>query len=283
MAAIPTKLDKAKASTQPARAPSRGDCDPDESAHCATSDEEQSAPECTRQEGSACKRPLAVDDADASRRVSSRLSVSSICAADDAAPSSGDDAPAGEPPPDRKIWMRACNNCGHELHVRRTRCTECGTPQASKRAIATAKQEADRAAAAAVNADQMRQEAVAAASQLTNIITAAPPADVRDGNTDVAAASPPDAGSSTAPAPSAAATAPTERQAAAHTEAKTLADAMAQLSPEQLIKLRRIRKLRTLLSKIPAPVHAAGEPPSASSSSPQDDAISMLASVACSS
>ena len=36
--------------------------------------------------------------------------------------------------PERKIWMRPCNECGFELHVRRVRCTECGAPQMSKRA-----------------------------------------------------------------------------------------------------------------------------------------------------
>ena len=40
----------------------------------------------------------------------------------------------------RKIWMRPCNHCGEQLHVRRTRCTACGAAQVSKRAMTRAKE-----------------------------------------------------------------------------------------------------------------------------------------------
>ena len=52
--------------------------------------------------------------------------------------------------PGRRIWMRACNDCGNELHVRRTKCTECGSLQSSKRAVAAViEEDAARAATAA--------------------------------------------------------------------------------------------------------------------------------------
>ena len=50
---------------------------------------------------------------------------------------------ARQPDGERKIWLRECPHCGEELHVRRTRCTACGTAQISKRAMTTAKVAAD--------------------------------------------------------------------------------------------------------------------------------------------
>ena len=43
-----------------------------------------------------------------------------------------------EPPERRAIWLRSCNHCGVDLHVRRTVCTECGQRQVSKRDLALA-------------------------------------------------------------------------------------------------------------------------------------------------
>ena len=153
--------------------------------------------------------------------------------------------------------------------------------QASKRAMATAKEQADRVSAAAVDAERLRLETEVAADQLTRIIAAAPLAN--DRGEDVAAASSEHptmlATPSVTAAPSAAC-AQLPAAVAAHAKAKAVADAMANLSPEQLTKLRRMRKLRALLAKVPAAISAPVAPRVSASSS--DDAISMLASVACS-
>jgi len=202
-------------------------------------------------------------------------------------PPSGDDVSA--PSADRKIWMRSCNQCGRGLHVRRTRCTDCGSVQASKRAIATIKAEADRVAAAAIDADRLRQEAEEAANQLTRINGTRPPAGAGDSSTSATAVSPDDALVLLAAAPhvpvadgvAQSGTSAPAAAAVAQAKATAIADALAGLSPVQLIKLRRMRKLRALLSKMPADI-AASEG-AASSSDLAVDAISMLASVACSS
>jgi len=231
------------------------------------------SPERTPPVSGTLKRPLASMAASGTpRRVSSRLSM----------PGSPADAPASSPSgscgssPDRKIWMRACNGCGHELHVRRTKCTECGSLQSSKRAIATAKEEAERAATAACAASQLREEAEAAASQLTRIIAAAAPAEAIDA--DACATGP--APSSSAEGEVRAASAVSAKAAAAAARAKAFTETVARLSPDQLLKLRRMRKLRALLAKVPADAKPRAAVPVAN---PADDAISMLASVACSS
>jgi len=228
------------------------------------------SPERTPPVSGTLKRPLASMAASGTpRRVSSRLSM----------PGSPADATASSPSgssPDRKIWMRACNGCGHELHVRRTKCTECGSLQSSKRSIATAKEEAERAATAACAASLLREEAEAAASQLTRIIAAAAPAEAIDA--DACATGP--APSSSAEGEVRAASAVSAKAAAAAARAKAFTETVARLSPDQLLKLRRMRKLRALLAKVPADAKPRAAVPVAN---PADDAISMLASVACSS
>ena len=62
---------------------------------------------------------------------------------------------AGDGNPERKIWMRPCNECGFDLHVRRTKCTECGAVQMSKRAAEHAKVTAERAVIEALDEEQM--------------------------------------------------------------------------------------------------------------------------------
>lgn len=56
---------------------------------------------------------------------------------------------AGAGAASRPIWMRECNECGEQLHVRRTRCTACGAAQVSKRqceATSAAQADAEEAA-----------------------------------------------------------------------------------------------------------------------------------------
>jgi len=233
------------------------------------------SPERTPPVSGTLKRPLASMAASGTpRRVSSRLSM----------PGSPADATASSPSgssPDRKIWMRACNGCGHELHVRRTKCTECGSLQSSKRSIATAKEEAERAATAACAASLLREEAEAAASQLTRIIAAAAPAKAVDTDASVAGPAPSSSAEGEVRVASAvSAQQPSAKAAAAAARAKAFTEAVARLSPDQLLKLRRMRKLRALLAKVPADAKPRAAVPVAN---PADDAISMLASVACSS
>lgn len=173
-----------------------------------------------------------------------------------------------EPPsPDhRKIWMRPCNECGHELHVRRTKCTECGSIQTSKRTMLQAKEDKSKADERAYEEAQVREEEQEAASQLALIIEASSPERAASMKRASARAS-----KTTASSPAAA------RKAAA------LAASLKRLSPEQLAKLRRMHKLRALLSKLPPGVTLPAKPSLGGqpASSVDADAIAMLASVAC--
>ncbi len=72
-------------------------------------------------------------------------------------------------PTTRPIWLRACNECGAELHVRRRNCTECGAVQVSRRS----QREAEAAALAAKNA----AEAEDAAIGLTGLASVTKPAE----------------------------------------------------------------------------------------------------------
>ena len=58
---------------------------------------------------------------------------------------------------------------------------------------------------------------------------------------------------------------------------------LARLTPEQITKLRRMQKLRALLTKLPpgTKLPPPRQPAAASADAPEPDAIAMLASVAC--
>ena len=198
--------------------------------------------------------------------------------------------------PERKIWMRPCNGCGFELHVRRVKCTECGTVQMSKRAYAAAKdekiKEEERATDDMYKQAMAAEEAAEAASQLA-LICESP------GGTSThvrrAEAAPEES------TPNAAAmAAPPAPPSPAHSTSShaSVVSQLARLTPAQLTKLRRMQKLRTLLTKLPPGVTlprtlataddaatdgaAAAEAPAPSSGgSSSTDAIAMLASVAC--
>jgi len=187
------------------------------------------------------------------------------------------DTPASATSPERKIWMRPCNDCGFELHVRRVRCTSCGAVQMSKRAFAAAQEEKlrtdDRAnvEAKATEAKQVRvtAEAQEAASQLALIAEA---------SSDVSAA-PAATGAAAAATSSISPTSPVA-------SSPSVVSALARLTPEQLTKLRRMQKLRALLNKLPPGVKLPPRPAQRSSQASDaapatSDAISMLASVAC--
>lgn len=201
--------------------------------------------------------------------------------------------------PDRKIWMRACNGCGFELHVRRVRCTSCGEMQMSKRAYAaaleekrTAAEKADEEVALAYTSAEAQAEAQAAAeaeeaeAASSLALIASPAKKAPPARADAAAAA---AGASTvnvaddqptslpptSPAPS----------------SSSVVSQLARLTPEQITKLRRMQKLRALLAKLPPgtqlpasagrPAPAAGSSSSSAAHAPSADAIAMLASVAC--
>ena len=236
------------------------------------------------------------------------------------------------PPAERKIWMRACNECGHELHVRRTKCTECGTVQVSKRSVQMAEQEWQRAeelkaeAAAEAEAElELRAEAQTAASQLAAIADTQRSSAMTSSALTLLAAAPLCDDACAAAAPSSAPVSPDQQlkmlqeQAvlsaaataaegvgvgrhdsaeadAAPSEASTasasasasanarLVGALARLTPEQLLKVRRMHKLKALLTRLPE-----GTQPPRSRTAPQQpeappapatDAIAMLASMA---
>lgn len=199
-------------------------------------------------------------------------STASVADAAEASASTSSLSPSASAADDasRKIWMRSCNECGFELHVRRVRCTACGTLQTSKRAAAAAHEEKlkesrapDEPAAASSNAPVIA-EAEEAASQLAAIAEASGDGEAA-GAADVADAAHAAAGAELADA------APS-----------SLASALARLTPEQMVKLRRMQKLRALLSKLPAGVTLPPRPVAAADAAPAPaDAISMLASVAC--
>ena len=171
--------------------------------------------------------------------------------------------------PNRKIWMRPCNDCGHELHVRRTKCTECGSMQTSKRTLAATKEEEERTQEEEATAARLLAEAEAAASQLALIAETMPPP--QPGHRDAAAllsAQLADS-SSSAPVPAAGSMPDAAKRA------KELAEAVKHLKPEQLTKLRRLFKLKALLAKVPKGVS------SGASAGEAADALAQLASVAC--
>ena len=116
----------------------------------------------------------------------------------------------------RKIWMRPCNECGEELHVRRTRCTACGATQVSKRAITSTK-EVD-------GADQEAALGLASFAGASQVSSATPSPEPR----------------------------------------------RIELTPEQRIKLLRLRKLQILLALAPSVAPA-----------PLPGGVAMLSSVAC--
>lgn len=206
---------------------------------------------------------------------------------------------AGDGNPERKIWMRPCNECGFDLHVRRTKCTECGAVQMSKRAAEHAKVTAERAVIEALDEEQLRKEAETAASQLTKIFAAAPalpppppppPADTRL----AADMSMPPPSKAVVPAAS------QPKQSSSLPPAKVAAQkaAYAALSEEGKLKLQRLLKLRALLNSVPKSCHeelrelgrkkraaaAATTTKASAARSPATaaaaDAIAMLASVA---
>ena len=204
--------------------------------------------------------------------------------------------------PDRKSWMRACNGCGIELHVRRTKCTECGMVQMSKRAALTAKEEAVRHEQEARERAALAEEAERAASSLKLIAqTSAPsPEDaltllaVKQGaaakaSAAVEAPAAAEVAAPAAPAPAPAPALPDAPEAppaaasSAATRALALKQAMARLSPEAMLKLRRYHKLRALLEKVPAAVQAQlrAEESAACARGGAADAIAMLADAAC--
>ena len=199
------------------------------------------------------------------------------------------------PDSERKIWMRACNMCGHELHVRRTKCTSCGSLQMSKRTMLSANEEKERQERAARDQATMAAEAALAASSLKLIATqpslavdsAPATADayallaVNGTASDfeaVSSAAIVDEPAATPAEPTAAAVAPAAR-------AHAIAQAIARLSPAGLLKLRRLHKLRVLLTKVPAEAQGVLRAPpstrSAQGKAADADAIAMLASVAC--
>ena len=91
--------------------------------------------------------------------------------------------------------------------------------------------------------------------------------------------------------PAAAPAGPTAAAVAPAARAHAIAQAIARLSPAGLLKLRRLHKLRVLLTKVPAEaqgvLRAPPAPPappstrSAQGKAADADAIAMLASVAC--
>lgn len=190
--------------------------------------------------------------------------------------------------PERKIWLRPCNGCGFELHVRRTRCTACGVEQVSKRAALNAKEEAARAERQQLEAQRMAQEAEDAASSLKAISQLPSPAKPVVAAAAAAVAADEDEAPPAAEAPVIAApetTGPTSAAATA-TRAQAISAAMARLSPEARTKLKRLHKLRALLANVPAGVQATLGASgvmraAASGGGASDDAIAMLASVAC--
>ena len=229
----------------------------------------------------------------------------------DGAPFSG--ASSLTSPEQRKIWMRPCNECGHPLHVRRTRCTECGSAQTSKRTILAMQEEVHRAeqrekeaAALAQLKEAQKEEAQAAASQLALIFEAG--ASTQSTPAGLGSPNPFKAGGSAAPAPplpsphhAKAGASAASASAGAGAAAGAAAAPWAHLSPERLLKLRRLHKLRRLLQRLPPGVHlpdnpVAAEPseqagtprvrrsarsPGGGEPQPEADAIAMLASVAC--
>ena len=273
---------------------------------------------------SSLKRPLAMDKK--LRRVRGRGLTAQDLALE-SMPSSGDDV--SDSRADYNVGMRSCKDCGHELHVRRIRCTDCDSVQVSKHAIAIAKAEADGVTAAAFDIDRCHREAEAAASQLTSMnASVVSRADLDDHGAKVASQG------AAVTLPAVASFVPVAYNAhsgnaaalacdawpvswvgvpATGTKAKahaiTLAAvALAKLSPEKLIKFHRMRKLRALLSKVPANIddiamkqltkvrtyangialehhieHRHTRKLHALLSQVPNDAISMLASVACSS
>ena len=202
------------------------------------------------------------------------------------------------PDSERKIWMRACNMCGHELHVRRTKCTTCGSLQMSKRMMLTANEEKERQERAARDQATMAAEAALAASSLKLIATQPSPAvNSAPATADAyallavngtAAAFEAVSSAAIVDEPAAAPAGPTAAAVAPAARAHAIAQAIARLSPAGLLKLRRLHKLRVLLTKVPAEaqgvLRAPPAPPSTRSAqgkAADADAIAMLASVAC--
>ena len=197
--------------------------------------------------------------------------------------------------------MRACNMCGHELHVRRTKCTSCGSLQMSKRTMLSANEEKERQERAARDQATMAAEAALAASSLKLIATQPSPAvDSAPATADAyallavngtAAAFEAVSSAAIVDEPAAAPAGPTAAAVAPAARAHAIAQAIARLSPAGLLKLRRLHKLRVLLTKVPAEaqgvLRAPPAPPappstrSAQGKAADADAIAMLASVAC--
>ena len=241
------------------------------------------------------------------RRTSARLSAEPVASPLGRGAATSALSPGLSPglPSDRKIWMRACNQCGQELHVRRTKCTECGALQQSKRAAESA---VDAGGAAPLHKVRMPKDAERAASSLARIAEGAADAQgAADGAAEGAAdaserdalallavntkqesavreARPREARPLSAPGGS-----PSTKvsQGAPLARSQALAAAVARLPPAARAKLRRFHKLRSLLARLPEGVAGAkadgadGAAEAAGAAPAAADAISMLASVAC--
>ena len=267
---------------------------------------------------------------------------------------SGQHAPARAakwPPPERKIWMRSCNECGVELHVRRTKCTSCGSVQVSKResssplkhtaaadgTLVDALLDGAPASSPAPSSSIMAAEnmttraradkegAACASSALTLLAGAAPLSDAAcapaallsaatptakqslpaspDQPLLLASGAPGGAGAGASASAGAGAGGGTSAGAAAEAAASSgsspegaspalsrVVSALARLTPEQLLKVRRIHKLRALLARLPPGVMppasrrgggAAADPSGAEAPATAEDAIAILANVAC--
>mmetsp|Transcript_49012 Transcript_49012/g.127939 ORF Transcript_49012/g.127939 Transcript_49012/m.127939 type:complete len:281 (-) Transcript_49012:294-1136(-) len=185
------------------------------------------------------------------------------------------EAPAASPDSARKIWMRPCNGCGVELHVRRTKCPDCGSVQLSKRAALSAKEAAAREAVEAQEQARLAVEAEIAASSL-KLIAQAPKAAEPAMDASALPKGMPVSPSAQLPSPMASA-APTSESGTAGTaaaRAQAISAAVAKLTPEARTKLRRLHKLRALLANVPASMRSAAD------SGADADAIAILASVA---
>ena len=178
-------------------------------------------------------------------------------------PSSSAPSPSSQisPTQTRQIWMRSCNHCGMQLHVRRVRCTGCGQTQMGKKAWAAQQEEKKRAEALGIDAldadvpspskaTRVTRDAQAAASQLALIASPNKPE-----------------------------TAGEAEAAGEEADSVDVASRVARLSPEQLLKLQRMTKLRALLARLPPDVKLASA--RAASTASAADPIAMLASVAC--
>lgn len=198
------------------------------------------------------KRPRRIDntpDARQPRRQMPRLSPAA------SSPGCSEGAAASSEGAERKIWMRACNGCGVELHVRRTRCNSCGAVQTSKRALATAKAEADAKEAQVVAEARTRVEAEAAALGLASFAEAK----ASEASSASALAMLASGASSSAGG--------TAQRSGLSAQVRAM---LSKLPPETLLKLRRLHKLRGLLNRASkdAPPDAAPSSPAPSTPAP---------------